>query len=51
MQLYLMVGFSSLTQASFFLIGAGDSVGVGNRLRVIPRSAINRKRLFIKLKF
>ena len=36
-QLYLRVGFSSPARASFFLIYTGDSVGAGDRPRVMPR--------------
>ena len=38
--LYLKAGFSSPTQASFFLICAGDNAGMGYRLRVITRPAV-----------
>ena len=37
MQLYLMTAFTSLVQASFFLICMGDSVGTGYCLHVMPR--------------
>ena len=40
MQLYIRVGFSLPTQASFFLVCTGDSMGAGYCLRVMPRPAM-----------
>ena len=40
MQLYLKAGFSLPTQASLFLICAGDSVGSGYRPGIMPRADI-----------
>ena len=37
MQLYIRAGFSLPAQASFFLVCAGDSVGVGYSLCIMPR--------------
>ena len=44
MQIYLRTGFSSPTEASFFLIFMSDSTGAGHHQRMMPKSAEEKRR-------